>query len=100
MSAEFQKRKDYIQRTLGEIPYLSFIEPKGAFYIFLNIGETGLSGADFCEELLLETGVTLSPGTVFGADWKDYVRISYACSMENIIEAMELLKGFVKKHIK
>lgn len=99
MSAEFERRKDYIKETLGAVKELSFIEPKGAFYVFLNIGATGLSGADFCEELLQETGVTLSPGTVFGADWKDYVRISYASSMENIVEAMEHIKNFVAKRV-
>ena len=100
MCAEFQRRKEYIAEFLQSYGKLGYIEPKGAFYVFIDISATGLSGADFCEQFLLATGVTFSPGTVFGSQWKDYIRVSYASSMDNIREAMTSLKAFCDKMIK
>ena len=53
MCAEFQRRKEYIAEFLQSYGKLGYIEPKGAFYVFIDISATGLSGADFCEQFLL-----------------------------------------------
>ena len=95
-----RRSKEYIAEFLQSYGKLGYIEPKGAFYVFIDISATGLSGADFCEQFLLATGVTFSPGTVFGSQWKDYIRVSYASSMDNIREAMTSLKAFCDKMIK
>ncbi|MDD4781058.1 MAG: hypothetical protein PHT02_10740 [Tissierellia bacterium] len=48
---------------------------------------------------LNEKGVALNPGESFGAEWKNYVRISYCCSMEDVIEAMDLIKEYIESKI-
>lgn len=96
MMEEFKKRKEYIAAFLKTIPGISYVEPKGAFYVFMNVSSLGMEGGDFCEKLIEEQGVTLSPGNNFGLEWGDYVRISYACSMEDIVEAMNKIKIFIE----
>ena len=95
MVAEFKLRRDYVADYLSKIDSISFIEPKGAFYVFINVGKLGMDGIEFSEKILKEKGIALAPGSSFGSEWKDYVRLAYTCSMDNIIEAMDLMKSFV-----
>ena len=96
MFNEYKKRKDYIVDFLSKIDKVSFYEPQGAFYIFLNVEKLGINGTQFCLELLKEKGVAMNPGESFGNEWRNYVRISYCCSMEDIIEAMDLMKEYIE----
>ncbi|MDD4779772.1 MAG: pyridoxal phosphate-dependent aminotransferase [Tissierellia bacterium] len=96
MFNEYKKRKDYIVEYLSKIDKVSFYEPQGAFYIFLNVEKLGIDGSEFCLEILNEKGVALNPGESFGAEWKNYVRISYCCSMEDVIDAMDLIKEYIE----
>ena len=68
---------------------------KGAFYLFPNISKTGLGSIDFCARLLETEKVAAVPGIAFGAD--DYIRISYATSMENLEKGLERMDRFVRK---
>ena len=77
---------------LKEIPQISFIEPKGAFYVMCNIARTGKTAADFAKELLEKKLLTVVPCEAFGAP--EYIRLSYACSEEHIKEAIKRLKEF------
>ena len=95
MKNAFMERKEYIAKALKEIEGVTYVDPKGAFYIFMNVGNLNMAGIDFCEEILQEYGVTLSPGNNFGLEWENYVRISYACSLEDIKYAMDSIKKFV-----
>lgn len=95
MLKEYKRRKDYIVNFLKKIDKVSFYEPQGAFYIFLNVEKLGINGSEFCLELLNEKGVALAPGESFGEEWANYVRISFCCSMEDIIEAMDLIKEYI-----
>lgn len=95
MFNEYRRRKDYIVDYLNKIEEVSFCEPQGAFYIFMNVKKTGISGAEFCMQLLKEKGVALNPGESFGSEWNDYVRIAFCCSMEDIVEAMDLIKEYI-----
>jgi len=97
MVNEFKRRRDYITDFISKLDNITFVDPKGAFYIFMNIGELGLTSVDFCKSLLRETGVAMAPGSAFGVEWEDYVRISYACSMDDIKKAMNLMKSFIEK---
>jgi len=87
---EFRRRRDFVYSKLKEL--FDVVKPEGAFYMFPKVG---MNCMDFVERLLLEKGVALTPGTPFG-NWNDeYVRISYATSMENLKLAMERIEEFV-----
>ncbi|MBQ2926906.1 MAG: pyridoxal phosphate-dependent aminotransferase [Ruminiclostridium sp.] len=102
MRQEFQTRRDYMYARIENIPGVSALMPQGAFYMFMNID--GLIGkklygvpvhdADDFANLFLEKGlVAVVPGTGFGAP--NYVRWSYATSMENIEKGMDRLEAFL-----
>ncbi len=95
MLKKYKRRKEYIVDALNKIDEVSFYEPQGAFYIFINVKKTGMSGTEFCLKLLNETGVAMNPGKSFGEEWNDYIRLSFCCSMEDIIEAMEHIRKFI-----
>ena len=97
MVAEYQRRRDYIYEHLNQIPGLHCIKPKGAFYVFVNISGTGLTAVEFADRLLDEAHVAVVPGDHFGSGTgANYVRISYATSMENIIAGVERIARFCK----
>lgn len=76
---------------------LPTVTPKGAFYIFPSIKETGLSSAEFAETLLTDKRVALIPGDAFGASGEGYVRCAYASSEENLHKAFERIEQFLNK---
>ena len=77
---------------------LTYGHPGGAFYIYTNISSTGMAAPAFCEWLLRETGVMLFPGTMFGDDSTDYIRISYLQPLDKLKDAMGLINGFIASH--
>ena len=91
--AEFAKRRAYAHEKLNNIPGISCVNAKGAFYLFPNISGTGLKSMDFCAKLLEQEKVAAVPGIAFGAD--DYIRISYATSMANLQKGCERIEKFV-----
>lgn len=95
MVDEYRKRREYIIGALDKIEKLSFYEPQGAFYVFIDVSKTGQSGADFCLGLLNKKGVATASGESFGKQWVDYIRISYCCSMDDIQKAMELIQEYI-----
>ncbi len=96
MVAEFQVRRNMIMDGLAAIDGIQFAEPKGAFYIFPRISGLGISSAEFCARALDEAGVAMVPGGAFGKSGEGFIRLAYACSREEIAEAMSRLKDFVK----
>ena len=86
MVVEYQRRRDYAVKAINEIPGLSCRCPKGAFYIFINIKDLGISSAKFTDYLLEEAYIALVPGDVFGTSGEGYIRMSFANSYENIVE--------------
>lgn len=91
----FQERRDYIVSRLDRIPALSYKKPEGAFYVFINISRTGMDSFTFSKKLLEEKYVALIPGGPFGFD--DYVRISFATSMEKIKAGLDRLEEWLSK---
>lgn len=79
---------------------LSCFEPRGAFYVFPSIRETGMTSEEFCEKLLMDQKVAVVPGTAFGDSGEGFVRCSYAYSVEELKEALRRIEIFVSKHIK
>src|SRR5271154_4476558 len=92
--AEYDKRRRYAHAKLNAIPGLTCVNAKGAFYLFPKISQTGLSSLDFCAQLLEQQKVAAVPGTAFGA--ADYIRLSYATSMENIEKGLDRIEKFVR----
>src|SRR3984885_12750123 len=92
--AEFARRRAYAWKKLNSIPGISCVNAKGAFYLFPNISGLGLKSMDFCAKLLEQEKVAAVPGVAFGAD--DYIRISYATSMENIEKGLTRLENFAR----
>jgi aspartate aminotransferase len=92
---EFEKRRDYLVSRLKEIKPLSFCQPQGAFYMFCNISGTKLDSMVFARRLLDEKYVSVIPGSAFGMD--NYIRISYATSIEELEKGMDRLKDWVVK---
>jgi len=97
MVAEFRRRRDRIFELLGEIPHVKARKSEGAFYVFLDIRELGMSSREFASYLLEKHGVCLLPGDLFGERGEGYVRISYATSMENIEKGIERIARAVRE---
>ena len=87
--SEFQKRRNFIHQKLNTINNMTCFKPGGAFYAFPNISKTGLNGEIFSNIALNKLGVALVPGTSFGKTAKEFVRISYANTLENIEKAID-----------
>ncbi|MDB1939598.1 MULTISPECIES: pyridoxal phosphate-dependent aminotransferase [Clostridium] len=104
MIKEFEKRRNYMIDRINKIHGLSIIRPKGAFYIMVCIenyfgkkinGEIINSSLDFSKSLLNEENVAVIPGIAFGLD--NYIRLSYATSMEIIEEGLNRLEKYLRK---
>jgi aspartate aminotransferase len=104
MVAEFKKRRDVIVGALNDIPGITCAMPPGAFYVFPRVsalygrnyqGKPIATSNDFSEYLLEAANVAVVPGGAFGND--DYIRLSYATSMELIVEGVKRIAGAVAK---
>jgi aspartate aminotransferase len=95
MVAEFHARRDLVVDGLNAIPGIECRRPVGAFYAFPSVGGTGLTGHEFFERLLEGAGVCVLPGSAFGVFGDEHVRISYANSQPNLLEALKRIQGFV-----
>lgn len=99
MQNEFDRRRKVMMKLLDDISDVSYIEPKGAFYILVNIDKilkkSKISGSsEFCEKLLDRENVVAIPGIAFGED--NYIRLSYATSMDNIERGLNRISNFIK----
>ncbi|MDI6846334.1 MAG: pyridoxal phosphate-dependent aminotransferase [Candidatus Saccharicenans sp.] len=104
MVAEFQRRRNYVLMRLQQIPGISCFKPQGAFYLFPNVStyygkEAGgiqiRNSYGLAYYLLKEARVAIVPGDAFGAD--NYIRISYATSMENLEKGMDRIAEAMSK---
>lgn len=96
MRREYDIRRKRILEGLRNMGLACF-EPFGAFYIFPDISQFGLSSDEFCERLLREQRLAVVPGSAFGDSGEGFLRISYAYSIENIDLALLRLEKFIKK---
>ena len=94
MTDEYNRRRCYIYDGLRNIG-IDVFEPKGAFYIFPNIGEFGMTGEAFCEKLLYDYKCAIVPGEAFGDSGAGFARISYAYSIKHITSALERMDAFI-----
>ena len=92
MVKEYQRRRDYAVSAINAIDGLSCKTPGGAFYIFVNIKSLNKTSAEVADYLLEHAKVAAVPGSAFGPQGEGYIRLSYACSYERIVEAMERIQ--------
>jgi aspartate aminotransferase len=95
MVAEFDKRRKVVVAELNKLPGISCATPKGAFYAFPNIKNTGWKAKKLASSLLEEAGVAIIGGPDFGILGEGYVRLSYANSTENILKAIGRMGEFL-----
>ncbi len=95
MVAEFDARRKLVVKLLNDLPGVSCITPKGAFYAFPNITGTGWKAKPLASALLEKAGVATIGGPDFGVLGEGYIRISYANSRENIARALERMGDFL-----
>jgi aspartate/methionine/tyrosine aminotransferase len=95
MVRAFAERRAVIVAALNDLPGIRCATPGGAFYTFPNIAGTGLDARGFQGRLLDEAGVATIAGTSFGAFGEDYVRFSYANSLDNILDAIDRIRRFL-----
>lgn len=96
MRDDFNLRRQYMLKRLGEISNVTTVEPKGAFYFLVNISGTGLKSMNFSEKLLSRHHVAVVPGKAFGAD--DTVRFSYACGIDVIKKGLDRFAEFCQSY--
>ena len=104
MKDAFDKRRRYFMERIENIPGVSCVRPRGAFYVFMNVksafgtvieGQEIRSSSDFASALLKYGLVAVVPGEAFGCD--GYVRWSYATGMENIRKGLDRLECFLRR---
>ena len=99
MRAEFRRRRDAVVTGLNELPGVSCVTPRGAFYAFPNVTGTGLGSRELADRLLSDAGVAVLSGTAFGEHGEGYLRLSYANSLENIAEALSEMRGVLDANL-
>jgi aspartate/methionine/tyrosine aminotransferase len=97
MMSAFDTRRRLVVEGLNRLPGVSCITPKGAFYAFPNIAQTGWKAKPLASALLEEAGVATIGGPDFGVHGEGYIRLSYANSAENIARALERMGEFLEK---
>lgn len=95
MMAEFDRRRKLVVELLNDLPGVSCIVPKGAFYAFPNITGTGWQAKKLASALLEGPGIATIGGPDFGTLGEGYIRLSYANSQENIREAVARMGAFL-----
>ncbi len=94
MVSEYNRRRRLVLNGFRGIGMDCF-EPLGAFYVFPDIRNTGMTSDQFCERLLMEEKILMVPGNAFGESGEGFVRATYATSTENLIEAIKRTGRFI-----
>lgn len=98
MRDEFQKRRDLLLERIQKMNNVSAVKPEGAFYLFMNISNTGMKSEEFSEKLLNEEKVVTVPGSSFGSYSDGFVRLAYPLKIEKINEACDRIERFLSKN--
>jgi aspartate/methionine/tyrosine aminotransferase len=89
MVGEFTRRREQFARELNRVPGFRCQPPEGAFYAWVDITGTGMTAEELCRILLEDAGVAAIPGAAFGPSGRDFIRFSFASSMETLHEAVQ-----------
>lgn len=94
MVREYRRRRDFIVKSLNELG-LTTPMPQGAFYCFSSIKAARMESLEFASRLLYQKKVAVVPGEAFGAEYKNFVRISFASPLEELKTAISRIKDFL-----
>ena len=93
MVAEFTRRREQFSNRLNQVSGFRCLPPEGAFYAWVEITGTGMSAENLCQILLEDAGVACIPGAAFGPEGRDFIRFSFASSMETLNEAVDRIQN-------
>ena len=97
MRNEYNMRRRLVVKSFNDMG-LSCFEPRGAFYAFPCIKSSGMTSEEFCTKLLEQKHVAIIPGNAFGASGEGYARVSYAYSVEHLMEALRRIRDFLSEN--
>ena len=92
MKEVYRRRRDYVCSRLRQMG-LSFPEPEGAFYVFVDIRKFGIDSGTFCTRLIREGKVAAVPGACFGAE--GYLRLSYCYDDAELKKGLDRMEAFL-----
>lgn len=96
MKKSYEERLNYVYQRLINMGF-DVVKPDGAFYLFPSIKKFKQTSFDFALSLVKNAGVALVPGSAFSEYGEGYVRLSYAVSMEQLVEAMDRIEKYIKQ---
>ena len=94
----YQRRRDIIINTLKEVGF-TFEVPKASLYVWARLPEGWNDSIEFCNSLLHKTGVSITPGVVYGKSGAGYVRISLVTPVDRLAEAMQRMQAWMKEKV-
>ena len=94
MRESYNQRRRFLYHELQRLGLPCFL-PEGAFYMFPDIREFGMTSEDFALDLLKEEKVAVVPGSAFGDCGEGFIRISYAYSLDNLKEALDRMEHYI-----
>ena len=97
MRNEYNMRRRLVVKSFNDMG-LSCFEPRGAFYASPCIKSSGMTSEEFCTKLLEQKHVAIIPGNAFGASGEGYARVSYAYSVEHLMEALRRIREFLSEN--
>jgi aspartate/methionine/tyrosine aminotransferase len=90
---EYKKRVYYAYERINQVKGMSVLPPKGSFYLFANIKETGLSSAEFSKKLMEKAHVLVVPGNAFGKSGEGYIRIACTVGLDKLKNAFDRIES-------
>jgi aspartate aminotransferase len=90
-----KRNRKIVDELLSSIPKIKYVIPGGAFYFFIDIREITVNSSQWCENLLISTGVALVPGEAFSAP--GFVRLSFVADNNTLVKSLELIRNFINK---
>lgn len=94
---QLKERRDYLLQALPNLGFKIPVVPEGAFYIYADVSGITDDSFQFCEQLLQETGVAITPGNDFGHHTaRSHVRLAYTNNVERLKEAVQRIEAFLK----
>lgn len=96
--AIFQKRRDYLIPALRDLGFEIPVTPQGAFYVYANCRHLSTDSYQFCQALLDQAGVAVTPGIDFGSNQPEqHIRFSYANTLDKLEQGVDRIKLFLEQ---